>query len=666
MLSLDQDVVVAQYGELKRQIPLLYALLIINASAVSYTHFRYAPSWLTVDVAGFLIAVAVWRIFVWAFFATPPANVGPERARASLHASTVCSVPISLAFLSWALALDQYGGPFEHAHIAVFVAITVIGCTFCLVHLPQAALLVNITVTLPFLAYYLYRGNPVFVAMALNIALVTTVMIRVLFNSFASFTKLITSQVSIAAQQVEAQRLGEDNARLALTDALTGLPNRRFFFSHLESVLAACAASGNRFAVGVLDLDRFKPINDAYGHAVGDRLLVAVGTRLSGLASPDIVFARLGGDEFGVIVTGGIDRVGALGEQICHLLSQPFEIDDHRVSLGSSLGLAVFPDAGTSVNELFDRSDYALYNVKSTRRGGYALFSANHETRIRSERALETALQIADLDKELHVEFQPILCTDTMAVLGVEALGRWTSPMLGAVEPARFITTAERVGLMHPITVKMFRLALESLRAIPPSLGLSFNLSAHDIVSPDTISLLLRAIKEVGVDPARVTFELTETALMRDFDAAVAGIDRLRELGITIALDDFGMGYSSLSYLNRLPLDKVKVDRSFIADMDEDSGSKIISAILGLCETLELECIVEGVETQRQLRQVRDLGCHMAQGYLFARPMSLSKLLTWLKESETAQLRGSRLPHARQPHRAAHKRVARQKLKFLN
>jgi diguanylate cyclase (GGDEF)-like protein len=649
--SSDPGIVIAQYGELKRQIPLLYALLILNASAVSYTHYEFAPKFLTLGSTGLLILISAFRIASWTFFSESSATVTADRAREMLRRTTLTSAPICVVFISWALILDRYGGPFEHAHVAVFIAITVIGCIFCLVHLPQAALLVNVTVTVPYLIYYLVRGNPVFVAMALNIALVTGVMMRVLLNSFAGFTKLIRSQASLAAQQAEAQRLGEDNARLALTDVLTGLPNRRFFFARLDALLRERKASGERFAVGVLDLDRFKLINDAYGHVVGDRLLVDVARRLADLSDSNIIIARLGGDEFGLLLTDDIDQARARGQHICDLLSRPFEIDDHQLSFGCSGGLAIFPDAGTTANELFDRSDYALYNMKSTRRGGCALFSADHETRIRSERAMEAALQAADLEAELHVEFQPILCLDTMKVLSVEALGRWINPTVGSVEPSRFIITAERIGLMHPITIALFRKALAGFDAIPVSIGLSFNLSAHDIVSPETIDMLVETIEQAGVDPARVTFELTETALMRDFDAAVIGINRLRGLGIAIALDDFGMGYSSLSYLNRLPLDKVKVDRSFISDMDEDSGRKIIAAILGLCGTLELDCIIEGVESDMQLQQVRSLGYRMAQGYLFARPMTLPALLIWLDGAGAVASKQDRLPGPRRARR---------------
>jgi len=641
----EPDIRVAQYGELKRQIPLLYALLILNASAVSYTHYAYAPGWLTLGVAGGLIAVCCWRLSAWAF-ARPVADIDAAVARHTLRRTTALAAPLCVAFVAWSLTLYQYGGATEQAHVALFIAVTVIGCIFCLISVPQTALLVTVTVMTPYLVYNVFHGNAVFTAMALNIALVTGVMIRVLLNSFAAFATLIRSQVSLAAEQAEAERLSTENARLALTDALTGLPNRRHFFAQLDTVLTSRKLTGERFAVGVLDLDRFKPVNDTYGHVFGDRLLAAVGTRLASVASKACEVARLGGDEFGILILDDIDHAREIGQRICDLLTVPFDIEGQRITLGCSGGVAIFPDAGSSVHQLFDRSDYALYHVKSLSPGVCALFSAEHETLIRSERVLEAAIQTADFDTELHVQFQPIFCTENMAVLGVEALGRWTSPTLGAIKPDQFIMAAERLGFMHVITASLFRNALTCFVQMPERIGLSFNLSARDIVSVDTIDLLIDMIERAGIDPKRITFELTETALMRDFEAAVASIKRLRALGIRIALDDFGSGYSSLSYLHRLPLDKVKVDRSFIADMDEASGRNIISAILGLCQTLGLDCIIEGVETEGQLQQLRELGYRMAQGYLFARPMGLQAFLKSLDRGWAAdfQLRSTGKP----------------------
>lgn len=634
--SAEPHVLIAQYGELKRQVPLLYALLVLNACAVTYTHWSFAPGWLTIGCNGLLVVVCVWRMLHWGL-AKGVSDIDADEARVQLRRTTIVAGVLGAAFVTWSLLLDQYGGTIERGHIALFIAVTVIGCIFCLVHLPQAAMLVTAIVTLPYLVYYLYQGNPVFTAMALNIALVTAVMIRVLLNSFSGFETLIRAKDGLALKQQETERLGAENARLANTDALTGLPNRRFFFAELDRFLAAARQSGERIAVGMFDLDRFKPVNDTYGHVLGDRLLTLVGSRFAEVAREGIVVARLGGDEFGILLTRGVEDAQRIGQAICDRLSEPFTLDDQQIALGCSAGLAIYPDAGATVHELFDRSDYALYHVKSASRGECALFSMEHETLIRSTRAEEIALQAADLEAELHVRYQPIVCMQTMAVLGVEALGRWTSPVLGSVNPERFITTAERIGLIETITLTLFAKALADFAAMPKDLGLSFNLSSHDIVSSRTVSALLGMVEDAGFDPKRITLELTETALMRDLDAAVRGIRSLRALGIRIALDDFGTGYSSLGYLRRLPLDKVKVDRSFTIELGEVSGRTIVEAILGLCQTLELDCIVEGIETEAQLKALHALGYRIGQGYLFAGPMPLRTFLTWMTRQQTVR-----------------------------
>lgn len=309
-------------------------------------------------------------------------------------------------------------------------------------------------------------------------------------------------------------------------------------------------------------------------------------------------------------------------------------MDGHSVTIGCSGGFASFPEAGKTIHELFDRSDYALYHAKSESVGSSSLFSLEHETRIRSDRALEAALREADLMAELHVVFQPIICTRTHVVTAVEALGRWRSATLGDVSPERFIVTAERLGMIQSITLNLLGKALADFATLPETIGLSFNLSAHDIVSPSTIAKVLDLIEMSGVDPKRIAFELTETAVMSDYDAAVTGICALRELGIRVALDDFGTGYSSLSYLRQLPLDKVKVDRSFVSDINKPSGRNIVAAIVGLCRTLQLELIIEGVETDGQLIALQALGCSLAQGYLFAKPMSAAELTLWCAGQE--------------------------------
>lgn len=623
-LSDEPEIILAQFREITRQVPLLYSLLIVNTAAVAFTHRHLAPPFLTLVMPVGLCLVSLLRVARWLLPRRTLLDVA--RARRQLKRSILFAGAFGLTSVLWSLCLAQYGGPYEQGHVAIYVAITVIACIFCLMSLPQAALLGCLLVTGPYLTYFFFQRSTVWSAIAMNIALVSLVMIRILLNNFKGFVELIRSQRDMAAKSAEAERLGEENARLAMTDSLTGLPNRRFFFSRLETAIKEASRTNTKFVVGVLDLDRFKPVNDTYGHVVGDRLLAEVGRRLAAFAQSEVVLARLGGDEFGVILFGECDAAVDFGEGLCRVICQPYRVDELRITIGCSGGFAIFPDAGRSAHALFDRSDYALYHVKSEARGRCALFSVEHETAIRSERAIEASLQSADFDAELTLHLQPIIDLMSMQVVTVEALARWRSPALGNVPPDIFIPAAERLGLIHRVTQALFRQALDALAELPQELRLSFNLSAHDIVSNETIAFVLDEIRRRGMPPARLQFELTETALLRDFDLAISGVRALRDLGCGLVLDDFGTGYSSLSYLRRLPVDKVKVDRSFVS-VGEGCDRNVLAAIKGLCDHLQLRCVVEGIESPAQLDLVRELGYGEAQGYLLGRPVGVPKFL---------------------------------------
>jgi len=623
-LNDEPEVILAQYGEITRQVPWLYSLLIVNTAAVAFTHRDLAPGSLVYLMPTALCMVSLLRMIQWLRSGGSPVDVAA--ARTQLKRSILFAGCFGLISVLWALGLARYGGPYEQGHVALYISITVIACIFCLMALPQAALLGCLLVTGPYLVFYLHQGSTVWTAIALNIALVSLVMVRVLLNSFKGFVDLVRSQRDIVAKSVETERLGQENARLAMTDSLTGLPNRRFFFAQLDATIEAAKGTDRRFAVGVLDLDRFKPINDTYGHVLGDRLLAEVGRRLGAFAGEDILLARLGGDEFGVILLAECETAVNVGDSLCRLICQPYKIDEMTVTIGCSGGFAIFPDAGQSAHELFDRSDYALYHVKSDERGRCALFSVEHETTIRAERVVEAALQAADLDAELTLHLQPIVDLATMRISMAEALARWNSPTLGMVAPDSFIAAAERLGLIHKVTQSLFRKALDMLSQLPAEIRLSFNLSAHDIVSHETISYLIGEIRRRGISPSRLQFELTETALLRDFDLAIIGMRALRDIGCRMALDDFGTGYSSLNYLRRLPVDKIKVDRSFVS-ASEGCDKDLLAAIKGLCDHLHLGCVVEGIENPTQFEIVRELGYGEAQGYLLGRPSELARFV---------------------------------------
>lgn len=637
--SHDPNVLIGQYANLKRQVPLLYLLLIIIALASFYLMSDKVPIMLVGGVSATFVVIGTIRMIWWLCFLPAPDEISVDEARRLLRRTTLAVLPICLSYLAYSFLLDAYGDPAQRAGVAICLVMTAIGCIFCLMHLPQAALLVNLTTMAPYALYQIVSGNETFLLVSLIAAMVTTLMIRVSLNAHEAFTELITSRAELALRRREAEWLAGENASLAMTDALTGLPNRRLFLARLEDRVQHSSTEEGGFVVGVLDLDRFKPVNDIHGHATGDQLLVEVGKRLRSISSNALLVARLGGDEFGLLIDGDDRDAAAIGEEVISLLHEPFSIEGHRLSLGCSIGFASFPYAGATAISIFDRADYALYDVKADRRGAYAFFTPDLETRLRSEAELEAALLSADLSSELEVELHPIVCLATAEVRCVEALARWNSAAIGKIEPARFINAAERLNLMGTITTTLFTKALADIAALPSGIGLSFNLSTCDIVTPSTIDMLIDAIIDQGIAPERVIFEITETALMKDYDRAIAHIGRLRGMGVAIALDDFGTGFSSLSYLSRLPIDAIKIDRSFVRNLADPSMGKIVAAIMGMCETLGVDCIAEGVEGIDDCLTLKSMGCNMAQGYFFAKPMARAELQAWL-ERENSRLRG--------------------------
>ncbi|TQX86886.1 MULTISPECIES: EAL domain-containing protein [unclassified Rhizobium] len=615
------ELAIAQCRELQGQIPLLYALLSLNAVAVAYTHLDVAPAWMTVWIPLVLVSASILRLIAW--LKKPDTALNGAEAIQTLRRTTVLGGVMASVYISWSLGLGSYGGDHQQAHVAIFIAITVIGCIFCLIHLPQAALAVTAIVTIPYLIYYFSLGDAVYIAIALNILLVTIVMIRVLLNSHRGFVRLVRSEA-------ETQRLNREVTVLAHTDPLTRLPNRRLFFSELSGRIGLDGNRGGRICVGIIDLDRFKAVNDTYGHIVGDQLLEAAGERLRVAFGSEAMVARLGGDEFAFFLGMDGEAATVFANRMCAALLVPFKLGDIVISIGASCGLSTSTSEVVSAMTLYDQADYALYRAKSEQRGFAVLYSSEHERLIRSDRAVEAALQAADLETEMELDLQPIVSGPNFEMRAVEALARWTSPTLGPVRPDIFIPLAERAGIIHRLTLTLLRKALAHLTRLPAGIKLSFNLSAHDLTSSETVLGIIAMILESGTEPSRIIMELTETAVMRDFDAAEQSIRLLRGLGIKIALDDFGTGQSSLSYLHRLPIDKVKIDRSFVIGTASESGCEILAAVVALCRSMKMQCIAEGVEDTRQLDILRGIGCDTFQGYLFARPMAIDSLMEWM------------------------------------
>jgi diguanylate cyclase (GGDEF)-like protein len=427
----------------------------------------------------------------------------------------------------------------------------------------------------------------------------------------------------------EYERKLEDS-RLAEYDSLTGLANRHRMTRKLESTLASFKAARRSCAVMMLDLDRFKAVNDTMGHPAGDALLKQVAQRLTSIVGKRGEIGRLGGDEFQIILPDMDDR-GALGElaaKIVQLVSQPYPIDGKQALIGTSIGAAIAPFDGDSKDDLIRNSDLALYAAKNGGRGQYRFYSSDLKNEAEDRAQLLDDLRTA-LDKgELDLFYQPVVCIDDDRVVGCEALMRWEHPERGPVSPAIFIPIAEETNLIGPLGEWALHRACADAAAWAHPVRVAVNVSAVQFANAEFVEVVRAALEASGLEPDRLELELTESVLLGDSDTIAETFRALKALKVRLALDDFGTGFSSLSYLRSAPFDKIKVDRSFVNDATQadENSAKIIAAIVGLADALGMDTTVEGVEAFDQLEVIRAKGAKFVQGFLYSRPMPLAEL----------------------------------------
>jgi diguanylate cyclase len=422
--------------------------------------------------------------------------------------------------------------------------------------------------------------------------------------------------VDLARTQARAQEL-------AGRDPLSNLPNRLLFRERLEIEISRLVRSEGSIAVHLLDLDRFKDVNDTFGHPAGDELIKQVAQRLTALLRGADTLSRFGGDEFAIIQTGirTVQDVEALARRILEALSHPFQLAGAEVTIGASIGIALAPENGLTHEILLRLADTALYQSKSEGRNRFSFFERRMDDAIRMRKIVEDDLRHAIARNELTLHYQPLFSADGNSVVGVEALVRWPHARQGMINPARFISIAEERGLVVPLGEWVLRRACEDGKRWP-GLRIAVNVSPIQFRHRDFVSSVIRTIEETGFDPERLELELTEGVVVEDADAAENAMMKLRALGVNLALDDFGTGYSSLIYLRRFAFDKIKIDRSFLESMEATGESAIlVHSIVHLGRALGLTVTAEGVETQEQHRFLQALGCHQLQGFLFSKPV---------------------------------------------
>ena len=619
------QIIFAQFNELLTKVPLLYLILMVNSLALAYTHYGIAPDYLTLYVSGFLSIACISRALRWFGFRHKQFSL--KQAQHQIQMTVLFSILMGIGFTYWGFTLFTYGDVELQAHVAYFMSITVIGVLVCLIHLPVAVWATSITVGLPFVIFFALSGEPVFVAIAINFSMVSGVLILITLSYYRAFSNVIDAKLELEKQHEKTQRLNLQNELLANQDGLTKLANRRSFASYLNKKLQE-NEDKHSFIVGLIDLDGFKPVNDIHGHAAGDRVLTEVSLRLQKILNDDGMLARIGGDEFALVIDHSASHVDIqlLGKRITQALQIPFTMRTGLVQISGSCGFAIYPEAGDSADELMDRADFALYQAKSNARGSSIIFTSEHERLIRKKSQLELALNQSVQNQEMTLHFQPIVDGKTEKIIGLEALARWFNAELGQVPPSQFIPIAEKTGIVTDITLYLFEQAIVALKEWPAHLYLSFNLSVHDVINNKTLSLLKALLDKHEVAASRVQFEITETTMMTDLELCSQTTKNLQAQGFKIALDDFGSGYSSLSYIHKLAFDNLKIDRSFVENLQQDQRSQgVVKTILELCSSFNVSCTVEGVETQEQKELLLSLGCTQMQGYYFYRPAAIEQ-----------------------------------------
>jgi diguanylate cyclase (GGDEF)-like protein len=423
-------------------------------------------------------------------------------------------------------------------------------------------------------------------------------------------------------------------AHLASHDPLTGVGNRLSFNRAIEDRLAAASAD-EPLGLLCIDLDRFKPVNDLYGHPIGDTVLIKVTRRINALLREGEMLARLGGDEFAVLTPGSPARASRLADSIVQNLSEPFTVDRQTISIGASIGIAYAPVDAEDAQTLHSRADLALYRAKADGRGRSCFFDRGMDEQVIEAFRMKADLRGALQDGELRLNYQPLADLGSGEIIGFEALLRWHHPERGEVSPATFIPLAEETGLIIPIGEWVLREACREAAGWSKPLKIAVNLSPVQFTAGNLAELVTSALAHSGLDPNRLDLEITEGVLVKDAEGALKVLNSLKALGVKISMDDFGTGYSSLSYFRQFPFDKVKIDQGFIQDMEEIAQSRaIIKAIVGLAKGLDIAILAEGVETEKQMDMLKRTGCEQIQGFAISRPAPIEAFRAFTSDED--------------------------------
>lgn len=642
-----------RYRALQRQIPLLYLITLANFVGFKLSRGPTADS--LFHPANLIIALILVRLGHWV--RTRGRELPPERILRELKQTLILAGILSAAAGIQAIALIAEGNPEQQGPVILFGSLAAIGCAYGLSSFPAAARLPLLLFALPFAAMLAVSPDPSHVAVGASLVLIILLTLRLVDLYNGSFIELVRSRSAIDIERERADRAKiaalSDKARadqIANSDPLTGLANRRAFMGSLEALLHG--STGPSFLLALVDLDSFKPINDTFGHASGDAVLVEVAVRLRGESGDGAIAARIGGDEFALLipVAGTRDEHLAvqIGVAICGAIGRPYRIEGREFRISACCGLVLLQPGECDVTTALRRGDAALYSGKQRGRGSVALFTPELEEANQRRIAIERALRAPKVHEQIKLVFQPIFDLNSGAIRAFEVLARWQHPELGRISPSEFIPITEQINVIETISERLLARAAAQAATWPEAVHLSFNLSAVQLCSAASAQRMLAIIAEQSLEPERLRVEVTETTLLTDFETARLNLNALREAGVRIVLDDFGAGFASISYLREMRFDSIKLDGSLIIGAARSaSAQRLLRGVLDLCASLNVPCVAEHIENDDQIALLRRLNCRDGQGFALSPPLDADAA----REVAAARLVPFRAPG--RPHRAA-------------
>jgi diguanylate cyclase (GGDEF)-like protein len=606
------------------RMPWLYAILMVNLSGLLVS---LRGPFTTFTAGGVLILlVLALRLVHWTRL--PGRKQSRAQIANELRNVFLIGVLACVAYCSWLFGLYLRSTTDDRNHIVLFGSLAALGCSFALSPLPSVAKVPLLLLALPLAILLISTAEIAFVGMGLTLLTLIFVANRLIDVQSGTFRRLVNSRLDVEMEKRRAENAERSAIRerstarkLADTDPLTGLPNRRALLSKLE---LSSRGNINRFAVALIDLDGFKPINDTFGHVTGDALLIEVSRRLQSVVESIGLVARLGGDEFALLLEdcGEKDVQAVVAEAIAEI-SQPYVHEGRTLCVSACAGIACGEPDAIDPTKSIRMADIALFSAKRQGRGLLELYSGSIETEVARRAEIELALRAPGVERDIDLAFQPILDLKTMEVRSFEALARWSHSELGWISPSEFIPISEQISLVELLTRSLLRRAAAEAFSWPQSILLSFNLSAVELCSEGSAEQILDLVRTEGLAPSRLQIEVTETAILADFDAARRNLAKLRREGVILVLDDFGAGYASISYLREMKFDAVKLDGSLLtAATPERGGLPLFRGVVDLCRAVSLPCVAEHVESEAQVAMLRELGCEFGQGYWLAPPMS--------------------------------------------